>query len=206
MNENSKGISLFHPATILGTCFWIGKIPVAPGTFGSIFAAFLLAALALQPRVWGFDPDLLPYILFGSTLFIYLLGVWVSNIYVKRTGNKDPKEIVIDEVAGMFVTASLIVLVYFFLLKFDYDTFYTLLVFSPWYLVIGFILFRVFDIWKPGIIKTIDRKVEGGQGVMLDDVVAGIFAAIAFYVLLFIALYTGLLSEVVADVNPAWVE
>lgn len=188
----------YSPLTIAVTCFWVGKFPIASGTMGSVFGVFLLGVFGLSPRVLGFDSGLLPYALLAFTALITWLGVVWSERYVQRTGKKDPKEVVIDEVAGVFVTASGIALGFAILLQIDYRFYCKLLTLTvPFYLVAGFVLFRIFDIFKPWIVRRIDSNVKGGLGVMMDDVAAGVLAALAFHVLLFGALESGLLNHVV---------
>lgn len=127
----------------------IGFIPIASGTFGS------LAGLLI-----GYLLNLLSYNLFF--LFIpalFILGVIASNTYQKLTGEKDSSVIVIDEVVGQLIA-----------MMFVMDN--IVLVF------ISFIIFRIFDILKPWPASYADKKMSGGFGVMLDDVFAGIYAAI----------------------------
>jgi phosphatidylglycerophosphatase A len=103
-----------------------------------------------------------------STLFLLALFISVDaikqiNIYEKEVGTHDGKEIVIDELAGMWITLSVAGVTS----STDYLLF-----------LLSFIFFRLFDIFKPSIIGKIDKKVEGGLGVMGDDIVAGIFAGL----------------------------
>ena len=135
--------------TMFVSVLGIGFIPIASGTFGS------LAGLVI-----GYLLNLLSYnlfFLFIPTLFI--LGVIASNTYQKLTGEKDSSVIVIDEVVGQLIA-----------MMFVMDN--IVLVF------ISFIIFRIFDILKPWPASYADKKMSGGFGVMLDDVFAGIYAAI----------------------------
>ena len=135
--------------TMFVSVLGIGFIPIASGTFGS------LAGLMI-----GYLLNLLSYnlfFLFIPTLFI--LGVIASNTYQKLTGEKDSSVIVIDEVVGQLIA-----------MMFVMDN--LVLVF------ISFIIFRIFDILKPWPASYADKKMSGGFGVMLDDVFAGIYAAI----------------------------
>ena len=139
----------FNLNTIFVSVFGIGFIPIASGTFGS------LAGLII-----GYILYLINYNLFFIIIpMLFILGVIASNTYQKLTGEKDSSVIVIDEVVGqliamMFVMDNLI-LVFF-----------------------SFIIFRIFDIFKPWPASYADSKMSGGVGVMLDDVFAGIYAAI----------------------------
>ena len=127
-----------------------GLLPKAPGTWGSIVGGILGYIILL------FLPQ---STLFLLTILITLIAVREINIYESQTKIHDDKRIVIDEIAGMWLAMSLaggsIIAVIF-----------------------SFIYFRIFDIKKPSIIGKIDEKVDGGWGVMGDDLVAGIVAGI----------------------------
>lgn len=132
-----------------------GLSPKAPGTVGS-FVSLLIGLFLLE-------------FLHVSTLFLLALLVTVIaikqiNIYEEQVGAHDGKEIVIDELAGMWIALSIC----------GINSSNTLIM-----AVLSFIFFRLFDIWKPSIIGKIDRDVKGGLGVMGDDVVAGFAAGIA---------------------------
>ncbi len=131
------------------TFFYVGKIPIAPGTF---------ATLATIP-LWYFMSGMNPIWYMTVTFAIVIFGIFISEAYEKTKSEHDSKEIVIDEVAGFLIT----------------------MVWLPvtWQsVVLGFLLFRFFDIVKPPPIRQMDKKIRGGVGVMLDDVAAGIFANI----------------------------
>ena len=119
----------------------------APGTFGT---------LAAIPVYWLFaKSDSLIYSLL--TIFVTVVGVWVCDIAAEKLGEHDFGGIVWDEIAGYLITMWLVPL--------------------TWQTIIaGFILFRFLDILKPWPIKWLDRKVHGGFGIMIDDVLAGVFA------------------------------
>ncbi len=139
--------------TFFATGFYSGLVPKAPGTAGSLFAAILLGLAAYSIPDW-----VNTYSLIGVISLFFFIGVIAAN-QLEETLGKDPGCIVIDEFVGMWIT----------------------LLFLPinWMtLLIGFALFRFFDILKPLFIGTIDKKVKGGLGVMLDDVLAGIYANI----------------------------
>lgn len=127
------------------------------------------------PGTWGTLPGvLLAYLLAGNaivyiiiTVLLFILGVWLCSQSSKILGEHDHSGIVIDEIVGVMIT----------LFTFA----------SSWQgLLFGFLLFRAFDIIKPPPIKQIDKKVHGGIGIMLDDVIAGIFAWVVLFVTLFI--------------------
>ena len=134
-------------SVFLATGFYVGNIPFAPGTFGSLLGlplCFILAGIQLPPAI------------IAVVLFIGL-AVWVSNNAARTLKRKDPGCIVIDEIAGMMVT---LIGVPVHLTS----------------VIIGFILFRILDIAKPFPIRMIDKRLSGGLGIVADDVVAGIFA------------------------------
>ena len=141
-----KKLPLLVDATATG--LFLGKIPFMPGTFGSLGAIPIgYAAAFLHP---------LYKIILG--LFLFFIGVIVSNVYVRLTGIQDPSCVVIDEIAALSII-------------------YFIFPFSMFYIISGFIFFRFFDILKPFPIKYFERLPEG-WGVMADDMVAAIYAAI----------------------------
>ena len=132
---------------IIGTMFYIGKMPLAPGTWGSLVA--LLLWYLIKPKI--IDPLFL--LITGGLFFI---GIAVSEIITRELDNHDPKEIVIDEWVGMWIALYLV----------PHSIFWGL---------VSFFLFRFFDIFKPGPVQIMD-DIHSPIGVMLDDVVAGILA------------------------------
>ena len=140
----------FHKflSKIIATVFSIGYIPFAPGTFGT------LASMAF---IWIFKPDAVGQIIILITGFI--IGVLSSHIAEKDFGVKDSKHIVIDEFVGYLASVLLLPL-------------------TPGYVVAAFLLFRFFDILKPPPIRNLERIFSGGIGVMIDDLLAGIFTNI----------------------------
>ncbi len=133
------------------TFFYTGLSPYAPGTVGSIAAA-VVAYCLLQ-----FLPVSTLVLL---TILITVIAVKEIDSYEKTSGKSDPKEIVIDEVAGVWLAFAL--------------SGQTLL-----QMALGLIFFRIYDIWKPSIIGKIDRNYHGGIGVMGDDIIAGVLAGIS---------------------------
>lgn len=145
----SVSVILKKPAVLLACGLGSGLMPKAPGTFGTLAAIPLY--LVMQPL------DLLGYLLLTAAFFV--LGIWLSNQAIKVFNRDDPSEVVWDEVVGFLVT----------------------MIAAPagWqWLLLGFVLFRIFDIWKPWPVSLADRKLHGGLGIMLDDVIAGIYALI----------------------------
>jgi phosphatidylglycerophosphatase A len=138
------------------TFFGSGLSPKAPGTVGS-FVALLVGILILE---------FLPMqTLFMLTMAITIVAIFEIDKYQRETGTHDDKSIVIDEVAGMWIA-----------MMFAISTAETMSYPYAWEIAIisSFFTFRLFDIWKPSTIGTIDRKVKGGIGVMGDDILAGI--------------------------------
>jgi phosphatidylglycerophosphatase A len=142
---------LAHPAALLATCGGLGRLPGAPGTWAS------LAALPLAWLIAGFGGA--PALLL-ATAVVFAAGVWAAQWYVARSGQADPGAIVVDEVAGQWLTLLPVAP-------------------GPWEYAAGFLLFRLFDIAKPWPIRRLERSVPGGLGVMLDDVAAGLLGAVA---------------------------
>jgi len=144
-------------AVFLATGFYVGNIPFAPGTFGSLIGlplCFLLAGIQLSAAMI-------------AAVLIIGLAVWIAGTAARTLERKDPGCIVIDEIAGMVVTLIG--------LPFNITT-----------VVTGFILFRILDILKPFPIRVLDRRLSGGFGIVADDVVAGIFANISIRILYYL--------------------
>jgi len=142
-------------AKFIGTWFYVGLARKAPGTFGSI---------AALPFAWVIQAYLGSQALFFASIIIFVIGTLACNIYIRFTQIADPKEIVIDEVAGQWL----------------------LLAFMPLTLqsyLVGLILFRFFDILKPYPISWADKNIHGGFGVMFDDILAAIYPLVIFALL-----------------------
>lgn len=163
-------LALLHPATILVTAFFVGFIPFAPGTFGSLVAIPIALGMFASLGVYGYLGILI------TIVVLYFVGVVATNYYIAGGGNQDPKEVVIDEVVGQLIVI-LMTTPYLASLPMDNDK-AGIFVYCA-----SFLLFRFFDILKPWPIRWVDRNCKGGTGVMLDDVVAGIFASITFYII-----------------------
>jgi phosphatidylglycerophosphatase A len=142
-----------HPAVWLSTWFGCGFAPIAPGTFGSL-AAIPLAAFVMW--LGG------PWPLAAIAAAILIVGIWTTGIYSRATGAVDPHEAVVDEVAGQCLTLTVVPL-------------------APLPYLIGFLLFRAFDIMKPFPIRWLERKLPGGYGIMLDDIAAALYAMIVYH-------------------------
>ncbi|QGU31809.1 phosphatidylglycerophosphatase A family protein [Thermochromatium tepidum] len=141
--------------------FGSGLAPKAPGTFGTLAAIPIY--LLMSPLAW-------PYYL-GLVILFSLIGIWACDRTARELDAKDPAAIVWDEFVGFFITMLVVP--------------YSLLMSAQgWVWVLaGVLAFRLFDIWKPWPIQVIDERVGGGLGIMLDDILAGIMAALTLLVL-----------------------
>ncbi len=149
--------------------FYVGLSPFAPGTCGTaaalIPAFFVLKYLSVET-------------LFLLSFLIFLASIKVIDDYEKSTQSHDSSLIVIDEVAGLFLSASIIAWASN----------------SAFSLILAFFLFRFFDIAKPSIIGRVDKNVKGGLGVMGDDMLAGLFAGLLGAIIYGLGLKFGLLG------------
>ncbi len=143
----SAKVIMTDPIHFLAFGFGSGLAPKAPGTFGSVVGALIAwCMLWLAPMHYV----LLTIIMFG-------IGVWLCGASSAKLGVHDHSGIVWDEIVGMMIT-------YFLIPK-------------GWiWLVLGFMLFRFFDVLKPWPISWLDKRVHGGFGIMIDDVIAGVFS------------------------------
>jgi phosphatidylglycerophosphatase A len=147
-------------ARLLATWFYCGYAPKAPGTAGSLAAvviAWLLHEYAGVPA-WGF-----------AILALALLGpaIWSADVMARETGLKDPQIVVVDEVVGQWITIAGA--------SFGNDG----INWKAW--CAAFVLFRAFDMWKPPPVRQLEQ-IRGGAGIVLDDVMAGIYAALVLSV------------------------
>ncbi len=129
----------------LATGFYVGRIPLAPGSFGSLIGLPLALALAGIPLVLAIL----------CTLLFTIFAVYVADAAEKILKQNDPGCIVIDEIAGMMVSLTGLPL-------------------TPITIALGFIVFRILDILKPFPIRHLDKRIPGGLGVVADDVAAGV--------------------------------
>ncbi len=139
-----------HLSYLISTFFYLGKLPKAPGTWGSLGALL----------VWSFIPESLffRFILLSLTLII---GFIACENTLKESDDPDPSFIVIDEVVGLWIT----------------------LLFVPktiFLFILGFLLFRLFDILKPSFIYSV-QFLKGSWGVMLDDILAGVLSLLVLW-------------------------
>lgn len=145
---------------VVSTGFFSGYLPKAPGTWGSVFAVliyFVSARLLPGEGVIYLGPIPISWWAIGLALVTTAIGVYASGIFATEWREDDPGEVVIDEFAGVFFACALIPA-------------------SPIAYVAAFVLFRLFDITKPGVIHKL-QDLPGGYGIVIDDVAAGIAAA-----------------------------
>ena len=147
-------LSTWHPANLVATGFGIGRLPWAPGTWGS------LAALPLAWVIWS---------RFGTVgvgvaaIAALAAGWWAADVYIRATGAEDPPEIVIDEIGGQLLTLAVVpadVVLY----------------------AAGLVLFRLADIFKPWPASWADKRLKGGLGAMADDFLASLYSAMALFI------------------------
>ena len=131
----------------LATCFGVGSIPFAPGTWGSLFAVLLIYNITFLQE-W----------IVLAAVSVVALSWWVC-VEVYKDTKSDSSEIVIDEFAGMFVACMFI------------NHYFISLVFA-------FLFFRFFDIVKPWPISWVDKNIKNGPGILIDDLLAGLFAGV----------------------------
>ncbi len=154
-----------RPSHLVATFGGVGDLPSAPGTWGS---------LAALPVAWLLHVTGGPWLMIGAIAVVFAAGVWATSREVEATGDHDPSHVVIDEVAGQWV-ALLPVLIGAERVGAD-----VLALWPGW--IVAFVGFRAFDILKPGPVGWADRRGDT-MGVMLDDVIAGVFAALLVVVL-----------------------
>ncbi len=147
-------------AYMLSTGLYVGKIPKIPGTVGTLVALFPILIY------WNRGGE---YVLLNQifiTLAVFFIGIWASTVIVETFKEKDPEYIVIDEIAGYMVAMI------------GFPTSWKIL-------LLAFILFRIFDIFKPPPIKQFE-KLPSGLGVMADDVIAGVYTWLVMYILVYV--------------------
>ena len=154
--DDLKGLKLSNPIHLAAIGFGSGLPNKAPGTFGTLAAVPLYYLLSFLP--------LELYI--GVLVVASLLGFWICNITSRDMGVHDHKSIVWDEFVGYWITMVMVP-------------------FSFQWAIVGFVLFRFFDILKPFPISWLDKKVGGGFGIMIDDIAAGIISSVCLQLLIY---------------------
>jgi phosphatidylglycerophosphatase A len=147
--DNKPAFDLRQPVQFLALGFGSGLAPKAPGTFGT------LAAIPLFLLLTMLMPTPLPYAI--AVIVMGLAGIYICGKAADDVGVHDHPAIVWDEFVGFFITM--------FMVPVSWQS-----------ILVGFILFRIFDIFKPWPISFIDKNMTGGAGIMFDDVLAGFFA------------------------------
>jgi phosphatidylglycerophosphatase A len=188
----------------------LGKIKYGPGTIGSVFGTvmafftpyvsnFIASHLDFDftsenVLINGFLILFLPFLLIAISL--YITGTHYSDVYEKNSGNKDPSEVIIDELLGAYIVhfccwpisllgESTIIHNSLISLGFSYVSAVNI-VFTVFWLILPLVLFRLLDIYKPWPIYWFDQELKGGKSIMLDDVVAAVMAIVLNYIIFFI--------------------
>jgi phosphatidylglycerophosphatase A len=141
-----------HPAHFIALGFGAGLVPWAPGTFGTLVAF---------PICWALELFLPPLAVAFAAIPLFFVGVWACEVTGRDLGAADHGAMVWDEIVAFLPLAALASA-------------------SLLLSAVAFALFRLFDIWKPFPIRELEKRVKGGLGVMIDDVVAAFYAYIAF--------------------------
>ena len=148
---------LLNPLHLLSLGFGSGLAPKAPGTCGTLIAVPLYLLLVQLPPVW--------YLL--AVLLAFGFGVFLCEYTSRALGVHDHPGIVWDELVGYWITMIAVP--------------------AEWlWILVGFVLFRVFDIWKPWPVRIADKTLKGGFGIMIDDVLAGVYAFICLHLLVWV--------------------
>jgi phosphatidylglycerophosphatase A len=153
-----RGLGLWSPSVLVATWFGVGFLPVAPGTWGS---------LAALPFAWLIQSTTGSTGLLVASGALFLVGWQAASVFVRRSHEKDPRPVVVDEVAGQWLVLAAAPL-------------------DVRFYALGLVLFRLADIVKPWPASWADRELQGGLGVMADDLLAAVwaFAALAVAVVL----------------------
>jgi phosphatidylglycerophosphatase A len=142
-------------AVAIATWFGCGYFPAAPGTVGSL-AALVIAAILISRAGWP------PWYFTVLAVLILAPSIWAAGVTARLRGEKDPGVVVVDEVIGQWLTLSGMASV-------------------NWKAYLGaFVLFRIFDVWKPVPIRQLEA-LPGGVGIVADDVLAGVYAALVLF-------------------------
>ena len=147
---------MYNCSKIFVTLFYIGYSKIFPGTLGSLVSFIFL---------YYFNYYFNKIYLYLFFIIIFFLSLYLINIYQNKNKKKDPSEIIIDEFLGVF-------LIFFFL-----DYYKNLNIINI--LILGFIFFRFFDIVKPFPINLIDKNIKNSFGVIMDDIIAGIYSVLS---------------------------
>jgi phosphatidylglycerophosphatase A len=179
-------ISKINFSNIIATFFNLGRVKFAPGTFGSLAGVIIYLIIIfifsfVTNKIVTIDSflnlDINNFTTMISMIF-FALGIIASSYYIKNQYNQDPKEVVIDEVAGQLLTISLnIYFINYYLDPSFFKQFSIIYIPIAIFITISFISFRLFDILKPWPICFFDQNIKGGLGIMLDDIIAAFMAS-----------------------------
>lgn len=150
-----KGGFVGHIYKFFATGFYSGYLPAAPGTWGTLVAAVIYWFLGNMPL----------HVYVVTTIAFTFLAVWTADHAAKIFCDEDPSRVVIDEMAGFFITMA-----------FHRPTLIAI--------AAGFFIFRFFDIVKPPPLRWIERRFSGGAGIVLDDVAAGIYSNATLFIVM----------------------
>lgn len=161
MNKNADFIKkiITNPIHFLAFGLGLGLLPFIPGTFGTLLGVLIYI---LNKLYLGYSEIII-------IIFSFILGVYLCGKTAKALNHHDHPGIVFDEVVGYLITMC--------------NTM-GLISFNLTHIILGFLLFRIFDIIKPWPISYVDRKVQGGFGIMFDDVLAGVCANIVLNIII----------------------
>lgn len=150
-------------AWLIATWFGCGYVPKGPGTMGALGSFVISVPLIFLGNMpaWGFAV---------LVLATFWPSIWASGVVARETGGKDPQLVVVDEVLGQWLTLAGAA-------RFNWVS-----------LLLAFGLFRLFDIWKPWPVRNFER-LPGGSGIVMDDVMAGVYGALVLFVLGWLKLY-----------------
>jgi phosphatidylglycerophosphatase A len=153
---------LKNPIHLLALGFGTGCAPKMPGTIGTLVGILFYFPLVYLSSAYPSSP-----VYIGVTIALFLLGIWLCDVTANHLGVHDHGGIVWDEIVGFLITMAMVP--------------------PDWqFVLLGFVLFRLFDIWKPWPISWLDNRVSGGLGIMLDDVLAGIYALIMLQLIVYL--------------------
>lgn len=164
-------VNPFSPAAMVATWFGSGLLLPGPGTWGTLAGFLSLGVVRLLPFSSLSELNLF---MISVTLILFIAG-WVATAHIeKKTGTHDLSLIVIDEVAAVWMLATCM----------------PIIVHSNSWALAAFVIFRIFDIWKPWPIRWADRRVKGAWGVMLDDLLAALYSCIVLFFALMSLFFT----------------
>jgi phosphatidylglycerophosphatase A len=155
-------MKLPRASTVVASVFGIGFFDVAPGTIMSAIAVPLAIIIGIYG---GGGMGIL-----GSSIIALVIGILACGDHVRETGRDDPPECVIDELAGQWLACAFVMLTFNGLIPVDRISLPTF--------ALAFVLFRLFDIWKPWPVSWAEQNLSGGLGVMCDDMIAGLMAGV----------------------------